>query len=261
MPAAAAQSDMLLPLPDGRVLVRSTSAGRDQLAVLAPGKDAVPFLETEEPTTSPMSLVGKDRVAFLNIGAHRAGKSPSRLWSMAGFLRRLARPDAANVSALAGGRWMGRPSTMSNPASSGRCRAREGSHRKCMRAIKWPWTPTDQSLVIELTTRDAVRLCVCRSVGARRRRFRCRAVFGCSRISLQAPWHRTGELLSESVQKDSWFWPAAVLDPRSGGLIQLPGVGDLDMPKAAWGADGRLVSLAQPTRSSLWRFRQVIPSR
>src|SRR5439155_9997733 len=58
-------SGVLLPLPDGRILFGSTSAGRERLAVLAPGKDAVPFLETEEPTTSTRCRVGTDRTGLL----------------------------------------------------------------------------------------------------------------------------------------------------------------------------------------------------
>ena len=63
------------------------------------------------------------------------------------------------------------------------------------------------------------------------------------------------------MMKFKIFGAAAILDPRSGELSQVPGASDLDMVKAGWGRDGRLVSLALPERSSLWRFRQVNASR
>jgi hypothetical protein len=66
-----------------------------------------------------------------------------------------------------------------------------------------------------------------------------------------------GRIAVRVVSGDNWFWPAAILDPRTGVLTPLPSVQDLDMPRPAWGADGRLVSLALPWKSALWRFRPV----
>ena len=259
LPDAAAQSDMLLPLPDGRVLFRSTSAGRDQLAVLAPGKDAVPFLETEEPTTSPMSLVGKDRVAFL-IGNESSRKIAIASLVDGRILRRLARPDAANVSALAGSP-DGKTLYYVESGIVWAMPSEGGEPKKVHEGDQVAVDPTDQSLVIEVTTRDAVRLVRVPAGGGAEQAIpmpsgvRLFTDLSPSAVALD------GRIAVRIVPKDSWFWPAAVLDPRSGGLTQLPGVRDLDMPKPAWGADGRLVSLAQPERSSLWRFRPVTASR
>ena len=121
--------------------------------------------------------------------------------------------------------------------------------------------PTGQSLIIELTTRDAVRLVRVPVGGGEEQAIPTPSgvrLFTELSPSAVAP---DGRIAVRIVAADSWFWPAAILDPRTGGLTQLPGVRDLDMVKAAWGADGRLVSVVLPVRSSLWRFRPVTASR
>jgi len=54
-----------LPLPDGRVVVRTRTSGRDRLMVLTLGGDAKPFLQIEDETTFPVAVLGEDRLAFL----------------------------------------------------------------------------------------------------------------------------------------------------------------------------------------------------
>lgn len=55
--------------------------------------------------------------------------------------------------------------------------------------------------------------------------------------------------------KDSWFWPAAVLDPRTGEVTPISKSIDLDMMSPGWTPDGRIVALGLPTQSTMWRFR------
>ena len=251
----SAKQDMLLPLPDGRVLFPSLTTGRDQLSVLSPGKDAVPFFDTEEPTTTPASLVGKDRVAFL------IGKELSRRIAIASLadgriLRRLPRPDGAHVEALAGSPdgktlfYVESGVVWAMPSDG-------GEPRKVHEGNQVAVDPTGQSLIIEVTTRDAVRLVRVPIAGGAEQAIPVPSdlrLYTDLSSSAVAP---DGRIAVRMVPKDSWFWPAAILDPRSGAITQLPGVRDLDMPAPAWGPDGRLVSLAQPERSALWRFRAI----
>ena len=53
----------------------------------------------------------------------------------------------------------------------------------------------------------------------------------------------------------SWFWPAGLLDPRT-GRVQVLQIGyPADMPGPSWTPDGKIVMIAEPLRSSLWKFQ------
>jgi hypothetical protein len=52
---------------------------------------------------------------------------------------------------------------------------------------------------------------------------------------------------------DSWFWPAAILDPRTGEM-ELATEVEADMISPGWDDQGRFVTSALFFRSSLWRF-------
>src|SRR4029453_233248 len=60
-----------LPLPNGRVLVNSRTGGRDRLLLLNPGKEMTPFVDTDEETAMPATIVGQTQVAFI-IGSKSA---------------------------------------------------------------------------------------------------------------------------------------------------------------------------------------------
>jgi len=62
-----------------------------------------------------------------------------------------------------------------------------------------------------------------------------------------------GRIIVRTAPRDSWFWPAAFLDPRTGQLEPVwPGI-DADM-YGGWTPEGRVVAGALFTYSSLWRF-------
>ena len=53
---------------------------------------------------------------------------------------------------------------------------------------------------------------------------------------------------------DSWYWPSVIFDPATGRVQPIPGGDQADMVEASWAYDGRLVTVAQGVRGSLWRF-------
>jgi hypothetical protein len=57
------------------------------------------------------------------------------------------------------------------------------------------------------------------------------------------------------VSRASWFWPAAILDPKTGRLAIVPPGLAYDMLSAGGDAQGRVVTVALGLESSLWRFR------
>lgn len=61
-----------LPLPGDRVLLGDSLAGRNRLMLARPGRDPVPFVESDEETAPPIARVGESQVAFLaGSGADR----------------------------------------------------------------------------------------------------------------------------------------------------------------------------------------------
>ena len=67
---------------------------------------------------------------------------------------------------------------------------------------------------------------------------------------------RDGRIAMRVTPTDTWFWPAAIFDPATGRVERIPGSDQADMLSSGWANDGRLVTLAQGVRGSLWRFSQ-----
>lgn len=67
-----------------------------------------------------------------------------------------------------------------------------------------------------------------------------------------------GRILVEVISRASWFWPAAILDPRTGKLGVVPPGLAYDMAAAGWDREGRVVTVAMGLECSLWGFRQVV---
>ncbi len=79
---AAGVSEEFAVLPDGRAAWTEVTAGRHRVMVVAPGKDAVPLVNTTEETQGPMTAVGSADVAFM-IG-RRSQAIGLAAWPMAG---------------------------------------------------------------------------------------------------------------------------------------------------------------------------------
>jgi hypothetical protein len=67
-----------------------------------------------------------------------------------------------------------------------------------------------------------------------------------------------GRIIHRIVSADSWFWPAAVIDPRTGTVEVVPPGFNIDMNTPGWTRDGKIVMQALFMRSILWQFK---PSR
>jgi hypothetical protein len=67
---------------------------------------------------------------------------------------------------------------------------------------------------------------------------------------------RDGRLVVRVSLNDSWYAPVAILDPRTGAVEPIKAGVDLDMSDGGWTQDDRVVAFANPTFSSMWRFRR-----
>ena len=70
---------------------------------------------------------------------------------------------------------------------------------------------------------------------------------------------KDGRVLLSVTSADSWFYGAAVLNPKSGKVdkIELKFSGDVLAPE--WLDDGRILAVGRPTKVTLWRFRPDEP--
>jgi len=68
---------------------------------------------------------------------------------------------------------------------------------------------------------------------------------------------RDGRIAVRVTPRNTWFWSAAVLDPRTGKVDFLPGAATTDMLTPGWDHQDRLVTVAKFTRGTLWRFQPV----
>jgi hypothetical protein len=69
-----------------------------------------------------------------------------------------------------------------------------------------------------------------------------------------------GRILVEAGSPEIWFWPPAIVYPKTGSLtIVLPNE-EYD-GYAGWTTDGRVVLTTQGIQSTLWRFRPAAAGR
>ena len=244
----------VLPLPDNRLLVAMRAGGLDRVMVIAPGKEPVPFIETREETAAPMAMLGSDKVVFL------AGTPPNRRVAIASIstgqiIHRLTgvdgnqligsiagSPDGKTIYLVAGG-------TLSTVAAD------DGESRKVRAADSVAVSPDGRALIIVLSESAGIRLL---RRDLRDGKEQDVPIRGDVRLT---PWPiapnavaRSGHIVVRVTKKDSWFWPAAILDPRTGSTSLLPETSITDMLRPGWDPQDRVVTVVKFTTGTLWRF-------
>jgi Tol biopolymer transport system component/tRNA A-37 threonylcarbamoyl transferase component Bud32 len=242
-----------LSLPDGRTLIAAPSGTGFRVMTFATGKEATPFVGTDESTNGPLAMLGDDRV-LLTIGDGE--KKVVAITSLASgqIIRRISdlspnalagSPDGKTIYFVDSTRYVW---SMSADGSGKRTRLRPGD------AVAVD--PHGKYLIVEVDGQDKTRLFRVPLDGTRE-----------EEIMVHSDLHltATGALLSNAVGPDgrivisvvpraSWFWPAAILDPKTGKLEVFP-PGDQFDSYGGWTTDGHIVSTAHPLVSTLWRFR------
>jgi hypothetical protein len=248
---------LLIPavhLPDGRTLGTGMISGRRRLLVTAPGKEAVPFIQTDEETGWPTVLLGNDRLAFvIGSGEERrfaiADVENGRILGSipgikAGTIYSVASPDGETLYFGDGSKiWSvpvagGTPRAITDGASV--AAFPDGKHLVVMtiepdgRTFKKVSVATGETQ--PLVPRDPVRFSPLAWLGAR-------------------PIARDGRMLVLLLVSDSWFWKPGIFDTRNGTVREIPidYPGDLFLP--SWTEDGRIVVAAYAFQSSLWRYK------
>ena len=245
----------VLPLPGDRFLLAPRIGTRDRLMVVAPPGAPVPFLvDTDEEARGPLALVGNDSVAFL-IGP--ATEQQLALASIDGRLQeRIPIRSAGGVTGLAASR----DGSSLYYAADGivhRVSRAGGESTPLNRGDEVTVDPSTGDLVI-LRHGDFGQLVRVSEPGGAETAvevegdWRVHGLTGITGNSVDSD----GRLVIRTLPPASWLFPVGTLDSRTGGSITpFLDPPDTDMYSGGWDGAGRVVALAHPFRSELWRFR------
>jgi hypothetical protein len=255
LPAAFSELPVL-PLPGDRFLF-SSQTREDRLVVLQPGKEVQPFLESKLRSSAPFAWLGPDRVVFtlhegpqfILCSASMDGRGVRRIhpvdWPTWVDKSVAASPDGQTIYYAQGG------FIYSVPAAGG---TPEKIHAGESVAVD----PAGRYLVIQLSLpeRYLVRFSLSDHTEERIQRsgkYRMSAPLAPNAVA------RDGRIAVRVAPFDSWFWPAAIIDPQT-GTEEMATEYQADMDEPGWDTEGRLVTSAGFLRASVWRFHPETPN-
>jgi serine/threonine protein kinase len=244
----------ILPLPGERFLFASTSRGASRLMVIEPGKGVKPFLETKQESSTPIARLGKDQVLltvregaqYVLASASLAGRNVRRIhrvnWPTFFEMSAAGAPDGTTIYYAENGFIYSVPVSGGAPVKlcAGHSIAVDPGGRFLL--VKVNINPQNYLVRYSLTDRTEQRI---------ERPPKFRLTSAPLAPNAVAP---DGRVVADVAPFDSWFWPAAVIDPDTGETKLAT---DLlaDMYSPGWDQEGRLVTSAMFFRSSIWRFR------
>jgi hypothetical protein len=242
--------DLMVVLPDGRVVLTVLYSERARLVAVERGKDPVAMVATAEETSTPVTVAGPREIAFL-IGpvprgtiafantetgriTHRISPGKGEIVSLA------ASPDGGTLYFASGGMIWSIP-----PAG--------GEARKIRPGDRVLVEPSGRALLVSIRESSVMRLFRFPLDGTPETEIPTNAAHALRY------WHLSpgsldahGRLLASL--HESWFAAPAVLDTRSGRVQPLPYDGTSDYVSMVWLPDGRMMALRVGNRSTLWRF-------
>ena len=248
-----AGNGIILPLPDGRVLAIVPASGGQRVVVSTPGSEQLPFMAVEQQTRGPIAVLGRDRVALM-LGADTGGVVGIASLATGQLESRLPGIHPTQMAGSPDGKtlyYIESKVVWAIPTAGGRARRiRDGD----VLAID----PAGRYLVVELIDKTTVRLFHVPLDGGPESEIVVRGDLRPAPGSLMAPnaIGPDGRIALTVVSPASWYWPVAILDPRTGRLEVVPPGLDYDM-YGGWDSHGRVVYYAQGQESHLWRFRPV----
>jgi hypothetical protein len=244
-------------LPGGGVLLPSTVLGRDRLLLALPRREPAPLLEERVETRPPATRVGPDRLAFVAGPEQDPRVTLARLEAdQVRIERRRAGVPAAGLAALAASPdgkviyYVRGKGVWAVPADGG------GAPRRLAAGDGVAVHPNGKELLVQRFENKGVRL------------FRVPAEGGAARaVEVRGPLRLVPDVIGGRAIEGSrvlvaaaspadWFWRTALLDLETGKLAPIPVEFEGDIYPANWGSDGKVLGMAYPLKSDLWRFTQ-----
>lgn len=245
----------VLPLSNDRFLFAIGWQGASRLMLFEQGRELRPFLESRADSGSPFARMGTNRVLFtLSDGAK--------------FHLASARIDGRQVQSYDQVTWSSRRRALEIAGSpDGRTiyfgldgwvfamPAAGGEPKKICEGNSVAVDPGGEYLVVKVDGTEGSYLQRVRISDGQSERIRMRGGYPLASDGLAFnAVHPDGRIAARVSPLDSWFWVAAILDPRTGEMEPAFNL-EADMEAPGWDDEGRLVTSGLFFRSSLWRFR------
>jgi hypothetical protein len=242
-----------LYLEDGRTLVPAVVGGRRRMLMVSPGKDAVPFIDTDEETAPPTTLVGKDRVAFA-IGTGSASRIAIASVQDGRIIRQLEniRPDPTRRTIACSPD--GTTLYYIDSGAVWSVSIEQGQPRKIHAGDGVAITPDGKNLIISFLE-EPVRWSILSLETGQERAI---DVGGDLRLTPIPPAPGSvapdGRIVLPIAVSDSWFYAPALFDPAMGSVQRIPVSYLGDFFGLGWTPDGKIVAAGFPFQSAIWRF-------
>jgi len=242
--------DMIVAMPDGRAVLPVSVNGRVRLMGVRPGVEPSPVVTTNEETSSPLTAVGGNRIAFaigreppsIAVAETATGRIGARITPGKGFITSLgASPDGATLYIAAGG-------VIWSVASTG------GELRKVCPGDAVAADPGGRRLVVSRNANSGIALFEVPLDGGTERPLPMDSAIRLLPGYISPGTIREGRMLISLMIRDSWFNPLALLDLASGHITPVAGDGVSDFHSGAWTRDGQIVVCRLGLVSSIWRF-------
>jgi hypothetical protein len=234
------------------VAVTEFPAGRARIVAVASGKDASPLINTPEETSSPMTMVGTNQLAFalgkeprqtIAIADLASGRISSRLTPAKGELKNLAAsPDGKILYFSAANQiW-------SIAAGGGEAKFIHAGNSAVVE-------PDGRGLIVSLFEVPRARLFRVPLDGGAEREIMMDGKLPLSGFALTSgAIDAHGRLLVPLNPVDSWFNPIGIVDTASGSVTRLPSDNRSDHHTMLWTRDGQIITIRMGFRAELWKF-------
>jgi hypothetical protein len=240
-----------VPLPDGLFLVNSRTNGRDRLLLMHPGNELTPFVDTQEETAMPSSMVGQTHVAFL------IGPKERRTIALASLedrriTRRLEGTKGAAISSMVASA-DGQTIYYTAAGAVWKIPVVDGQPLRIRDGDSVTLHPDQQELIVSLTEKEGVRLVRQPLAGGKE----SSVLLGGNIQLAEQPLYpnavgKDGRIVASLLSPASWFSHVGLIEPKTGRVQIIRLNADLS---GGWGSDGNLVIVSKPVRVSVWRFR------
>jgi hypothetical protein len=244
-----------LALPDGRTAVATSGAKARVLIGTATGEFR-PFLQTDEPTTGPLAVAGRDAIAFV-IGLEKHQRIAIASITDGHILREI--PLAAGAPS---GIAVSPDRSIVYYAQNSGIYALAGTSpaRRLGEGDTLTLDPSGRYLYAKQFGKDPIRLVRIDTVSGEQTTVPVPSEPRLTPVVLSSTAVDANErMLVETSSPLNWFYRAALLDLRTGTMtpIRTAHVGDCVSP--GWGADASILCNAVGLTGSLWRYVKGTP--
>jgi eukaryotic-like serine/threonine-protein kinase len=241
-------------LPDGRVLLPSLRSGRARMLVGKSGENFAPLVDTEEETSPPAVLVGKELVALM-LGSGSDAVLTLVSVSDGRIVRRLSSTKGITIDALAASP-AGKTIYYSSGGAIWSLPVTDGTPQKVHAGDYVGVDPGGRFLVIALAERAGVRLIRYLLPNGPEEDIPFHSDARLSPIGLgSTSVRKDGKIVVGIVPLGSWFFRLGLLDPATGQVTRIPVDFQGDINYCGWSNDGRVLCTGLPLQAHLWRFR------